>query len=182
MDKKLQNRIAHIIAQSPISNDLDHANATLKWLLYLKPNADISLQIAAFGHDIDRGINKITEKDRPGDIPYDQFKQMHANRSATILSSMLTENNFDESIIKKITNLVRTHEVGGDKESDLLKDADSIAYFELNIPIYLKRNGKEKTRQKIRFMYKRASKRAQDIIKNMTLEDREAQKIANEEI
>ena len=182
MNEELNKYLSEIIKESPISNDLEHANATLKWLLFLKPDADEGLQIAAFGHDIDRGVNKLTERDRPENIPYNQYKQMHADRSAAILSSILEKRNFSNSVIKKVTKLVINHEVGGDEESNLLKDADSIAYFEFNIPIYLERNGEEKARQKIHFMYDRASKRAQEIIKKITFNDKMIQKIMQEEI
>lgn len=182
MDLKIKNKLAGIIKQSPILNDLDHAEATLKWLLYLRPDSDMALQIAAFGHDIDRGVNKITEKDRPKDTPYELFKKTHAKRSAEILSGILEAESFDETVINKVVRLVKKHEVGGDEDAELLKDADSIAYFNLNIPIYLERNGEEKTRHKIHFMFDRASARAQKIIRDMKFGNTEAQRLMNEEI
>ena len=37
----------------------------------------------------------------------------------------------------EVSRLVEVHEVGGDPRSDLLKDADSISYFDVNLqPIY----------------------------------------------
>lgn len=182
MDIKLKEELSRIIKQSPISNDLDHAVSTLKWLLNIKPDSDIALQIAAFGHDIERGVNKITEKDRPSTTSYNKFKQLHADRSAEILSLILIKNNFDQYLVDRVKKIVQNHEFGGDAESDLIKDADSIAYFELNIPIYFERNGEEKTRKKIQFMYNRASKIAQNIIREMSFNNVIAKRLIEEEI
>ena len=49
--------------------------------------------------------------------------------------------------------------------------ADSIAYFEYNIPGYLERNGKDQTRKKIRFMYVRLHHEAKKIIEQMKFQN-----------
>lgn len=182
INQELKNEISAIIKESPIHNDLDHANAALKWLLYLNPDADLALQISAFGHDIDRGVSKLTEKDRPKEVPYEKYKNDHARRSAEILTKILEERNYDQKFIEKVQNLVEKHEVGGDEDAEYLKDADSIAYFEFNIPMYLDRNGEEATRHKIHFMYDRASESAKNIIKEMKFTDPQIKKLIEEEI
>lgn len=40
---------------------------------------------------------------------------------------------------------MRLHEVGGDTCADLLKDADSLSYFEVNLALYFERAGREET-------------------------------------
>ncbi len=50
-----------------------------------------------------------------------------------------------------------------------LRDADSISFFEYNLSFYLKRSGEEKTKDKIRLMFKRASQRAQKEILNLDI-------------
>lgn len=54
---------------------------------------------------------------------------------------MLVKFDFDDLFINKVYNLVLKHELGGDKETDILMDADSISFFEGNLPTYLKDNG-----------------------------------------
>jgi hypothetical protein len=50
--------------------------------------------------------------------------------------------------------LVTLHEVGGEPRSDLLKDADNISYFEVNMPIYYQREGWEETRRRCSWGYR----------------------------
>lgn len=63
--------------------------------------------------------------------------------------------------------LVSKHEEGGNADQNLLKDADSISFFENNVPIFLniaKKIGKEKVKQKFDWMYNRiTSKKAKQI-------------------
>jgi hypothetical protein len=182
INEKLRKELTEIIKQSPVKNELQHAEATLKWLLHTKPDADLALQVAAFGHDIDRAISKITNKDLKDMSNYQKDREEHSQRSAQYLTAILVKNKYDTRLVDRVGDLVKNHEVGGDKDSDLLRDADSIAYFEFNIPTYLERNGEEKTRHKIHFMFDRASERAQDIIKGLKLTDKSARKLMAEEI
>lgn len=182
IDEQLKEDILEIIKKSPIYTDPLHHEATLKWVLFLKPDADLALQIAAFGHDIDRAVNQTSEKDRTDDISYEAFKNDHAERSAKIMRDLLAKHNYGKEIINRVVDLVSKHEIGGEGDEEILKDADSIAYFEHNIPMFIGRYGEEKTRHKIHFMFDRASARAQEIIRQMKIEDPEIKKLLNEEI
>ena len=55
--------------------------------------------------------------------------------------------------------MIKLHEVGGTSEADLLKDADSISYFEVNAPQHIEKFGKplgkEKLMTKYNFMFNR---------------------------
>ena len=53
---KVNSKINDIIALSPYSEDIFHSINTAEWVLKLDPDADIALQIAALGHDIERGV------------------------------------------------------------------------------------------------------------------------------
>ncbi len=46
-----------------------------------------------------------------------------------------------EALTQEVHRLVCLHEVGGDLRSDLLKDADSLSYFDVNLPRYFERGG-----------------------------------------
>ena len=67
--------------------------------------------------------------------------------------------------------LVVRHEVGGDYRADLLKDADSISYFEVNLPFYHEREGWEETKRRSIWGYRRLSVRGREIAKSMTYDD-----------
>ncbi|MCK5594379.1 MAG: DUF4202 family protein [Candidatus Aenigmarchaeota archaeon] len=163
--EKLEKEIKEIILRSSVKTDLAHALSTKKWILKLKPDADIALQIAALAHDIERGFepdyyNKTIEKFEN----YEVHKRIHSEKSAKIIVELLEKYRFDDSIIKKVERLVLNHEIGGDSESNLLMDADSISFFEENFVQYYEKYGVDKARKKIRFMYGRMSKKAQKLV------------------
>jgi hypothetical protein len=102
-------------------------------------------------------------------------------RSAKYLEQFLQERGHDSKLIEKVKRLVTRHEVGGDEESNLIKDADSISFFECNVPIYIQRNGIEKARFKIKYMFDRVtSNKAKGIIKNIKYSDPKIDQLVKE--
>jgi len=164
----IRKEIEKIMPNSPLEFEPMHSKLTLKWLLKLKPDADESLRIAALAHDIDRAVTGITETyDLKDYSKIDEFKAEHAKRSAKIVCDLMKKHDYDKETIEKVNSLVLNHEVGGDEETNTLMDADSIAYFDYNISDYFKRNGKEKTKKKIKFMYRRISEKAKQEVKKI---------------
>ena len=76
--------LKNILPNSPLDFELKHAELVLKWVLKLKPRAGKALKIAAFSHDIDRAVHKITEKDLEDYSKINEFKKEHSIRSAEI--------------------------------------------------------------------------------------------------
>ncbi|MEA3273397.1 MAG: DUF4202 family protein [Patescibacteria group bacterium] len=180
---KLENEIMEIISKSPVKTDLSHAKSTRKWILKLKPDADYALQISALAHDIERGLepnyhNKTKEKFDN----YKEHKHIHSKKSAKIIVELLEKYNFDEKFIFKVKHLVLKHEFGGDFESNLLMDADSISFFEENFVQYYEEYGEGNTRKKIRFMYDRISNNAKSLVKDIQYDDPKLKLIFKEEI
>jgi hypothetical protein len=182
MFEKLKNEILEILKKSPIENDPVHAQLVHKWVLKLKPDADEALEISALAHDIDRAITGITEKDLTDYSKIDDFKKEHAKRSAQFISEILRNHNYSEDVIIKVVKLVENHEVGGDPETNILRNADSISYFEGNIPIYLKRNGRDRTKGKIKFMYKRIPEDIKTLVDGLSFKDKEVEALIQEAI
>lgn len=168
----VKNEIWSIIPKSPIESDLMHSKLILKWLLKLDPNASEELQIAAVGHDMERAITGITEKDLKNYSKINEFKKEHAIRSANYVEEILNKYKYTQKEIKKIKYLIENHECGGDKEADILKSADSLAYFEYNIPVYLKMNGEQRAIEKCKFMYERLSEDAKKLVKKIKYKDK----------
>ena len=173
------NRIEHvkksieaIIARSSVPEDPVHSKNTLTWLLRLKPDADEALQIAALGHDIDRAIEdrKVRREDFED---YDQFKAAHANNSAVILREIMDTHDLAVKIADEVCRLVCRHEVGGDERSDLLKDADSISFFDVNLPFYYRRSGWDETKRRCRWGYERLSEKMKRVATELTFENHE---------
>jgi len=95
---------------------------------------------------------------------------VHQEEGAKIISEFLRDNEYDEDGIQRVYKMVNHHEEGGDEESDLIKDADSLSYFETNAMKHAqempKKLGERKVRRKIEWMYSRiTSDKAKEIAK-----------------
>lgn len=150
----VKKRIEEIINASPVPEDPIHSKNTLEWLLSLKPDADEGLQIAALGHDIERAVEerKVRRQDYKN---YDEFKDAHASNSAEILAEIMKECNISKELADDSFFLVCHHERGGTRRVDILRDADSISFFHVNLPYYFMRSGVEETRKRFLWGYRR---------------------------
>ncbi len=179
--ERVERRIAEVIARSTVPEDPEHSRNTLKWLLELDSRADASLRIAALGHDIDRAV-EARKVQRADFADYDAFKAAHARNSAGILLEILADCSVeDDALMREVERLVCAHEVGGDPRSARLKDADSVSYFDVNLPLYYARSGWEETRRRCVWGYLRLSPRARSIVAGLKLGDRLGQ-LRNESI
>jgi hypothetical protein len=143
-----------MVSQSKIPEDPLHAENTLKWILELEPKADVALQLAALGHDLERALPK-RKVQRSHYESYEDFKTAHAHASSEILARLLEECGLDQGLISEVRKLVMRHEIGGDPRSDLLKVADSLSFFEVNLPFYYRRNGYKETLRRCLWGFRR---------------------------
>jgi hypothetical protein len=144
---------------------IKHLKRTVYWLKLLKPDADGALLIAAVSHDIERGfisndnLNKF-RKSNKGFVD-DSLLELHQKKGADIIAKFLEENCADKKLIERVKILVSKHEVGGDKDQNLLKDADSLSFFENNVSHFITKlagdTGKEKVKSKFEWMFNRIS-------------------------
>lgn len=180
--KQVEKEIEKIIANSPCEEDPVHSKSVRNWVLKLKPDASEALQIAALAHDIDRGINgkeKIKNIDK---FRWEQVKGIHGKRSAKIICDILKKYKYDKKIIDRVKYLVERHEVGGDEDAEVLKDADGISFFDYNVYFHFRDLGKEKTIEKIRYTFKRSSKKARQIIMNLKFKDPRIEQLFKEAV
>lgn len=172
----VKKTIEGFIEKSLVSEDLIHAKNTLEWLLKLKPDADEALKIAVLGHDIERAIEhrKVKRKDYRN---YDEFKEAHALNSARILEEIMKECNVRRELIDDVCFLVSHHEIGGNKRADVLRDADSISFFHVNLPYYFVRNGIEETKKRCLWGYKKLPKNLQKVVVKFNYEDKKLESL-----
>lgn len=149
-----------IISGSVVPEDPLHADNTVSWLHRLESGADAALSLAAYAHDIDRA-NDDTKVQRGDFSDYDAFKAAHAEHGAAIVRNILADEGLPEEFIADCCELIRRHEVGGTPRADLLRDADSISYFDVNLPLYYQREGWDETLRRCRWGWLRLSPRAQ---------------------
>ncbi len=175
-------RIAGIIAGSSVPEDPEHSRNTLKWLLEFDSRADTALRIAALGHDIDRAV-EARKVQRADFADYDAFKAAHARNSADMLLEILADCGIeDEALVREVERLVCAHEVGGDPRSDRLKDADSVSYFDVNLPLYYKREGWDEAKRRSLWGYRRLSPSAKEIVKHIVYQEQALVRLMQEVI
>lgn len=150
---------------------IKHLKRTVYWVKKLKSNTDEALLIAALSHDIGTVYRwkKIQKELHQMKFTDKKLIERHQKECARIIEKFLRKQGADLKIIDRVKMLVSKHEEGGNPDQNLLKDADSISFFENNIPIFLnmaKKIGKEKVKQKFDWMYNRiTSEKARKIVK-----------------
>lgn len=171
-----RKEIEPIIAASTVPEDPIHSKNTLEWLLRLEPDADEALMIAALGHDIERAMERRKVR-RAHFEDFDEFKAAHAENSAEILGEVMVDCGVEEDLVEEVCRLVRLHEKGGDPRSDLLKDADGISFFDVNLPLYFERNGWDETKRRAVWGFRRLSERGKKIAADLNYEDAELNRL-----
>ncbi len=175
--ERVRKEIASIISRSPVPEDPLHSRNTLEWVLRLTPHPSVALQIAALGHDIERATpDRRVKKDAFRD--YDSFKLAHARESARILTDLIRRCGVkDEALIASVKELVEKHELGGTPEADILKDADGLSFFDVNLPLYYLREGWQEALRRSLWGYRRLSERAKEMLQYLTPESLVVQRL-----
>ena len=140
-----------------------HLIRTLHWLEKLKPDADEALRIAAISHDIERAFRRKDVKEiikKPEGLTSKIYFKKHEIRGAKIIADYLEIQGAEKKLINRVKMLVSRHEQGGNDDQNLLKDADSIGFFEIYanselISKMVSYIGKKEAKRKIDFMYDR---------------------------
>ncbi len=178
--EKIKLEIIKILASAEFELESAHALDTLNWVKKIDKNASESLQIAALAHDIDRGIGqKIIRED--GET-YDEYKVRHAKRGAKLISELMAKFGYSKELIVETADLVLRHEVGGTKDADILKDADSVSFFSCNIEWYYnyKNKNDDEMKREILYKYERATPRAKELIKSIKIKNKVIQNMCQE--
>ena len=178
MLKKIESEIEKVISQSQVPEDPIHSKNTREWVLKLKPEADRALQIAALGHDIERSVEERKIK-RENFLDYDEFKKAHSQNSKIILCEIFSMHNINQKFIEKVTNFVLLHEFGGTIGADILRDADGISFFDVNLPFYFHRNSEKETAFRMRWGYRKLSKVARSIVRDFSYDNVDLEALFN---
>jgi len=154
-----------------------HLKRTAEWVRELRPDADEALLIAALCHDIERAKSHAEGEPntRLDNITGDDYLTYHQERSARIMREFLVQVGADPDFTDRVAYLIAKHEVGGDDDQDLLKDADSISFLENNIDLFLEHVvhmiGHDEMLRKFQWMYDRiTSKEAEAVARPLFLD------------
>jgi hypothetical protein len=159
--EQLSQEILDIMSRSPVPEDLPHALNTKEWVKRLFPAADYMLQLAALAHDLERALpQKKVKKEKYPD--YESFKQAHAQNSARLLEQIISGADLSSREKEQIFFLVKHHEFGhkDHPETLLLRDADALSFFEINLLYFASRHKEEETLARVKWGYCRLSERA----------------------
>ena len=167
----VKKKIEEIIEKSSVPEDPLHSKNTLEWLLRLKPDADEALKIAALGHDIERAIEERKVK-REDFSNFDEFKKAHALNSARIMAEIMKGYTISKELADDIFFLIAHHETGGDEMAEVLKEADTISYFDVNLSHYYARHSVEETKRRVLWGYKKLSANLRDVVAKMSYRDK----------
>lgn len=158
----IYNKTEKFVKDSFGKRKIRHLERTVFWLKKLMPEAHEALQVAAISHDIERAFRKdgiASVRNREKGFLDEEHLEFHQKESARIICEFLTREGADESLIKRVGELVEKHEVGGDRDQNMLKDADSISFFENNAEHFIKGKatelGREKVKEKFDWMFNR---------------------------
>lgn len=152
-----------------------HLQPTAHWVKVLRTDADEAMLCAAVAHDIERAFKKVNTqemiKSSPQGYKDEHFLKIHQEESANVIAEFLREQLVENDFITRVIRLVSRHEVGGDNDENIIKDADSVSFFECCfdrfVPHWLlmqEKLGGEKVREKFDWMFNRiTSEKAKDI-------------------
>ena len=161
MDRGLIAKIQKWVEEN--YSNADHLVRTGYWVRMFYPRANDALIIAAITHDIERAFMDDRNPPTPefGGAKWDDavYDKWHSERSAKFVSEFLEKEGADQDLIDEVSNLISHHEHGGWKEADILRDADSLSFLEVNVDMFLswipEKLSKEEVRKKFHYMYKR---------------------------
>lgn len=148
-----------------------HFKQTIFWIQKLKPDIDEAMLIAAYSHDIERALRK---KEYKSIKTFESGKALvrHQKEGGNIMYNFLIKNGSSKTLAKEVKTLISKHEKGGTKQQNILKDADSISYFETNAQRHVGRVNegytKHEVKQKFDWMFERiTSQKAKKITEPM---------------
>jgi len=119
-------------------------------------------------HDIERAFQEGRKPPKPEDeVDWSDpdYSQWHGERSADFTIKKLQDFGINDNLLSdKVKRLIVFHESGGDRETDSIKDADSLSFLEVNTGFFIsristedKRFNKQSIRKKFDWMFKRIS-------------------------
>ncbi len=160
--QKVEQFVVDSFTKAGDTGGIRHFKRTVYWIQQLKPDADEALLIAAIAHDIERAFRETGygEKFQKG-FRTDEHLVYHQEKGTEIIEGFLQKQNADKKLIERVKKLISKHEVGGDDDQDILKDADSVSFFENNVEQFVTKFvpevGKENVKDKFDWMFNRIS-------------------------
>lgn len=88
----------------------------------------------------------------------------------------------EKAVIEDVFNLVSQHETGGVDRSNLLGNADTISFFDVNLPLYFTRNTREEVVRRYLWGYQRLAPNLRHFLNRFNYENKEIEALLKEVI
>jgi len=153
-----------------------HAKRMPYWIKQIDPQASEIVLVAALAHDIGRAIlfGKALFEAIKSQDGNDSGYLRHQREGAELIHKELIASGVDVKTASEVAKIVEYHERGGWYEADLVKDADSLSFFETNAPKFLTEQrylgliSFKMMRKKFNWMYSRITiEKAKELAKPM---------------
>lgn len=161
--QKVEDYVGELFKRTGKTLLATHSRRTVYWLLQLEPDADEGLQIAALAHDIERAVpdpylsSMIATSPKGYMNPL--FLREHSERGADIVADFLAREGAAPDFIERVRLLVAGHEFSGSDDQNVIKNADSLSFFENYIELFTGRKkqlyGYDKVKAKFDWMFHR---------------------------
>ncbi len=185
-----ENRYRNSEIQQGVDGEREHAIVVLFWVKKLIKNPSIPLQISAVFHDVDRlitpGVGGGFKGDR-GSKEYLLYKKVHAKRSADYAWQKLEDLGISKDIITKTRFLIEHHDDTveeidsyNDRDLGILVAADAFSWFSTTGINLLKKEGKERAKDKLRFILSKTPKFALELLPELNIQNSDLDNLKNE--
>jgi hypothetical protein len=148
---KVEEFVVDAFKKTKHEGQIVHFERTVYWVKKLKPEADEAMLTAAYAHDIERAFS--IAKREPQKFESGDILEVHQIEGGKIMYDFLTRNRADVEFAKRVKELIEKHEKGGTEDQNIIKDADSISYFENNAPKHVKFSEKGYAREEIKHKF-----------------------------
>ncbi len=134
---------------------LTHLERTVHWVKEMENDPAETLLIAAYAHDTDHAERWQSQEEDPNpeveetDFTDEERLERHQKRGAEIVGDFLEQEGAPQELVSRVRELISKHEFGGDHEQNILKDADSLSFFENNTEGFLDATGKKFRKQDV---------------------------------
>jgi hypothetical protein len=116
----------------------EHLRRTRDWVVKLDPGASEAMRLAALTHDIERHFPGGPRLDKAaGRWDDHDYLFAHSTRSGDMVRAWIAGQAArpDPELLREVRRLILLHELGGDRDADLVQAADSLSYLETLGPL-----------------------------------------------
>jgi hypothetical protein len=87
------------------------------------------------------------------------------------MAEIMKAHTISKELADDIFFLIAHHETGGDERANVLKEADTLSYFDVNLSHYYARHSIEETKRRFLWGYKKLSANLKEVVAKMNYSD-----------